>query len=786
MTQQETANSEMAVPAATASKMRSAGELFLISVVILFLELASIRWFPAQVLYLTFFTNMVLLACFLGMSLGALAAGNQHNYLNFTPLVLALAMLAASGVGLLRDRMEQVVEVGNQQSPQLIFFGTEYNKNLAPDRFVIPIEAVEGIFFFLSALAMVGPGQQLGRSLVRLPNRVQAYTINILGSVVGVGLFSVFSWLQLSPGWWFLLVVLGLGYFLFVLPIGVWQMVRGMLLAAIVVLAAATGLMMGPDQEEFWSPYYRIDFNHQDSQIVVNLLAHQQMTSRNSSYVAYSIPYLLNRDSGRKPFDNVMIIGAGSGNDVSRALQWGAKHIDAVEIDPVIRAIGEKYHPDQPYSETDRVTPRQADGRNFLRSTDQTYNLIVYALVDSLVLHSSHSNIRLESFLFTKEAFEDVKRRLEPDGLFVVYNFFRQGWLVARLEKTLAEVFGAEPLVFVLPYRPLVEPDLNWAGFTLFVAGRAEALEPLRRAFASLGKAQPIYWIDLKRFLTNNPANGFETSPTDGEMQNWWPIGLAQVKQPEDDLKIATDDWPFLYLRKPMIPDLSVRGAAIMAGLALLLLAWFVPPRPAGASMPWRREVGQVARYWTTWRGANAGAWTFDGRMFVLGAGFMLVETKAVVHMALVFGSTWMVNSVVFLAVLVMILLANLYVLKFRPRQLWFYYLGLMAALLLNVVVPLDFFLGWSTATQMIASCVLVFAPVLFAGVIFAVSFSRTAEADRAFGFNIAGAMLGGLAEYSSMLLGFRYLLLVAVAFYGLSALWRSVPRKKTAAGAYF
>ena len=77
------------------------------------------------------------------------------------------------------------------------------------------------------------------------------------------------------------------------------------------------------------------------------------------------------------------------------------------------------------------------------------------------------------------------------------------------------------------------------------------------------------------------------------------------------------------------------------------------------------------------------------------------------------------------------------------------------------------------------ASCLLVFAPVLFSGVIFAVSFSRTAEADRAFGFNIAGAMLGGLAEYTSMLLGFRYLLLVALAFYGLSALWRSMPLSK-------
>ena len=58
---------------------------------------------------------------------------------------------------------------------------------------------------------------------------------------------------------------------------------------------------------------------------------------------------------------------------------------------------------------------------------------------------------------------------------------------------------------------------------------------------------------------------------------------------------------------------------------------------------------------------------------------------------------------------------------------------------------------------------------------IFAVSFSRTREADRAFGFNIAGAMLGGLAEYSSMLMGFRNLELVALGFYFLSA-WARAP----------
>ena len=75
--------------------------------------------------------------------------------------------------------------------------------------------------------------------------------------------------------------------------------------------------------------------------------------------------------------------------------------------------------------------------------------------------------------------------------------------------------------------------------------------------------------------------------------------------------------------------------------------------------------------------------------MFFLGAGFMLLETKGVVHMALLFGSTWVVNSIVFFAILVMILLSNLFVLAFRPQRLWPYYVLLIVALVVNMVVPM-------------------------------------------------------------------------------------------------
>src|SRR5205814_7637394 len=113
-------------------------------------------------------------------------------------------------------------------------------------------------------------------------------------------------------------------------------------------------------------------------------------------------------------------------------------------------------------------------------------------------------------------------------------------------------------------------------------------------------------------------------------------------------------------------------------------------------------------------------------------------------------------------------------VLRATPKRLCAHYVGLLSTLALNGLIPLDFFLGLDRWLQVVGSCLLVFTPVLFAGVIFAVSFRESAEPDRALGANIAGAMVGGLAEYSSMLLGFQYLVLVALGFYALSAVMKS------------
>jgi SAM-dependent methyltransferase len=615
---------------------------------------------------------------------------------------------------------------------------------------MVPIEAVEGFFFLIVALILAGPGQELGRAFNRVPRRLEAYSLNILGSLAGIGLFAISSWREWPPVWWFVPIAVLIGYVLIARDArpgdaSRWKIVpwtAPWLAGAVVVATWTTGSVVQAStviREFLWSPYYRIDYTPPQGAIAVNLIGHQHMVSRGDPRRpahAYALPHLLQRDAGGSPFENVLVIGAGSGNDVSRALAWGARHVDAVEIDPGIQRIGAREHPDRPYHDP-RVTVHITDGRNFLRVSKTQYDLVVFALVDSLVLHSGYSNIRLESFMFTREALADVRAHLAPDGVFVMYNYFREGWIVGRLHQQLTDVFGSPPLVLTLPYVETIRSDTS-GGFTVLLSGN---VEPLRAAFAR----RPAYWLPAGESPSAATPNGFDAHPRPDDAARWVRFGLARVVAPPD-LPGATDDWPFLYLRKPMIPDLSLRGVVVMGAIALGLLLWV---RRSG-----QRRAGR-----------------FNGRMFFLGAGFMLIETKAVVHMALLFGSTWMVNTVVFAGVLVMILGANAFVVRVRPASLLPYYAGLMTALALNVAIPLDSLLGLQRGWQVACSSLLAFAPLLFAGVIFAVVFDRSDRPDQDFGANVAGAMVGGLAENASMLLGFQRLTFVVIAFYGLSAL---------------
>jgi hypothetical protein len=703
---------------AQAASKRAGYDLFLVGFLVMFLELACIRWFAAYVVFLQFFTNVALIACFLGMSCGCMASRQRRNWLEHFPLIALAAIVAALATTTLYLHWSGlVVDVGSQASPQEVFFGTEY-RNPDVARFTIPIEFIVALFFILIAFMFVGLGQTLGRAFDAYPNRVVGYTLNIGGSLVGIVGFSVASFLQAPPPIWFGICCAGIAYLLY--QTGDLTAPRG--LALLVILAAVAAPGSRGNAERHWSPYYEV-VRYPDGRITVNTIGHQGMVPFAVAGSEYSLIHLLQQHSGGAPFRDVLIIGAGSGNDIDHALRFGVHSIDAVEIDPVIQDIGFRNNPDRPYQDP-RVIPHLDDGRHFLRTTNKKYDLIVYALVDSLILHSGYANIRLESYLFTDQAFADVKNALKPNGTFVTYNFFRQGWIVERVAAMAESAFGCKPLVFSLPYQETLKSS-SPAGFTMIVSG---CNHQIRDAFDRHAE----FWMN-----TVPPANlnvdGFAVQPekmSSDQKKNWQKIAPTTLIRDRGPVRMATDNWPFLYLQGRLLPRLSIRSMILLGSLGMAMVYLFLPK--------------------------GSGPLQIQGRMFFLGAGFMLLETRAVVQLALLFGSTWLVNSLVFFTVLLLALVANLLVINWPPARLTWHYAGLFAFLLAGVLVPLNVFLSGGLLWRYVAPCVLPLGPMFFAGVIFARSFRDTSDPDQAFGSNIAGSVVGGLSESFSMLTGFR------------------------------
>ena len=730
-------------------------ELFVASFTLLFLELACIRWFGSMVIFLTFFTNLVLLACFLGMSVGCLATRSQRDFSRHTLTGLFVTMVLGWGTLLAYETFEGLnIDVGGQLTPQQIFFGTEYRAG-DPRCVTIPIEVIAGFFFVMIALPFIGLGQKLGRALEGVPNRLTAYSIDIAGSLSGIVLFGIASWLETPPLLWF---GLGAACVLY-LTRDSWVGHRRFLTAITTGGLLLTALMASLPQNgetTFWSPYYRINlkFTGNRRHIATNNIGHQTMTPVGEGGMAYCLPHLLQRDAQAPAFEDVLIIGAGSGNDVSGALLFGAKHIDAVEIDPVISRLGQRHHPDRPYDDP-RVTIINDDGRSYLKRTQKKYDLVVYALVDSLVLHSTYTSLRLESYLFTQEAMDDIRAHLKPGGMLAMYNYFRQGWVVARLAQMAERSFGRPALVISMPYCPVIHLHDNQQSklVTFLLCGNTQ---PIENAFARGQR----FWINQQP-QRNRSINGFGAKPV-AEDYPWYEIAPCRVdtswtaKGPDPAKFLPRDNWPFLYLQGPLIPRLNVRSMVLLGALSLLLLA---------VIGPWRKSA--------TPTGNQPIRLGFNGRMFFLGAGFMLLETKSVVHMALLYGSTWYVNSIVFAAVLVMILLANLSVHLLAPRRAIGWYAPLILALLVGMLIPMNVFLSLPGAAKTVASCAVTFAPIFFAGIIFATEFRDSRQPGLDFGWNVAGIALGGLCENFSLVLGFNHLLGVAIAFYLLSAILR-------------
>ena len=703
--------------------------LFLSSFLVLFLEIALIRWMPAYIRLLSYFSNFILLAAFLGCGIGCMLAGARRNLFLLFPLLLLVVVAAV-------DRLRLEVAV---PSATTIYFssGTADKVVAVESTMLLPLLfVVVALLFVTVAQRMARELEHVGRSDhlrqgVDRPAALRAYAINLLGSLAGVGAFALMSWLQVPPVAWFAVAFAAALPFLF-------ERRRLIAIVNIALLAAALVIVQRMERGSLWSPYYKINVSQDrdDTVVEVNNIFHQSMAPVDRKEYFYQWPYTALGDT----FDDILILGAGSGTDVAAALRHGAKHVDAVEIDPVILRLGKERHPDRPYDDP-RVTAIVDDARHFLATTTKRYDLVVFALIDSLTVQSSFSGVRLESYMFTEESFRAVRDHLKPRGLMVLYNYFREKWLVDRLANTVARVFEQEPRVHVHQERAYLAVML--AGPRL---DDAVTLPPPPARVMAYGQAQ-------------DPS-------------------APQPLHRDASIIPATDDWPFLYLRAPELP----RHYVAALGIVLLVSAFAVVAVGSGSSRTRRTADNAAARSVSPSSAAVASApspppsYVASGssrtlHFFFLGAGFMLLETKSIVQFALLWGSTWSSASLAIASVLVMALASAVVASRVEIRRSGPIAAALLGLIALNYLLPVGRVSFSSRLVESVFYGALVFSPVFFAGLLFSRSFRRSSSAAADFGANLFGAMIGGIAEYLSLVAGYRFLLILVAGCYLLAVL---------------
>jgi len=647
------------------------------SFLMLFVELALIRWVTANNVYVTKATNFVLLASFLGIGIGFLNARTRRDYLRWTPVTLLLLVSFVLAYPV-------ILQTLNGPHP---FQGL----NGAP---ALPQPLSLGVVFVLVTAVMAGVGQGTARLFVQF-RPLQAYRYDILGSLAGIAAFTGLSFLDQPPGTWGCIACAGL--LVLIAPrIRWWQVLAVAGVATLLLLESVV-----PAQE--WSPYNKLSYNRTHGPtgalyVSANNIPYQAARSlalMHRQKAFYFYPY---RHVTKASLGNVLIIGSGTGNDAAVALSEGARHVDTVEIDPLLVRLG-NMHPNHPYS-SPRLTAHIDDGRAYLQDTSKHYNLILFALPDSLTALAGQSGIRLESYLLTLQSLQAVRAHLAPGGTFAMYNYYAS-FLESRYASTIEDAFGRTPCAEVGP--PL--------------GGRRLAV------------------------LTVHPGG---------------PVPNCASFYHGNRISAATDDHPFPYLPGNDIPKQYLwMIAAIFAGALLLV-------RVGGGKFSEMRSYVDLA---------------------FMGAAFLLLETKNIVQFALLFGTTWLVNSLVFAGVLVAVYLAVETARWLRLPPPWVLYCALIASLALTWAIPQESLVGLPIVARFLAGSALAFAPIYLANLIFAQRFSGVETAGAAFAANLLGAMVGGVLEYVALITGYRFLLIVVGVLYGLAFVTSRFLTRRSAGG---
>jgi hypothetical protein len=396
------------------------------------------------------------------------------------------------------------------------------------------------------------------------------------------------------------------------------------------------------------------------------------------------------------------------------ALRYGAAEVTAVELDPVFIALGRVLSPHRPFMDP-RVRVEVNDARAFFHETREKYDLVVIGFLDSQYHLSHMTNIRTENFVYTYESIRRTKELLTPGGILQLNYNAPKSEMRERLFSILLKVYGEELVVFA-PSEPV-------SGNISFLAG------PGVRGLVS-GPGQG----------GDGGEGGEGSAEAVRKIEEELPalrVASFGTTDIETDEEYPTDDWPFLYLSAKKVPR---EYWSMLLAIPLISIVFIRTVARSGAGL--------------------------SPKFFLLGLGFMCLETKSITSFALLFGSTVTVVSIVIASILAAILVANLLIHTFAIKTLAPWYVLTFITLAALYFLPLDMFLGLGWWTKFVVSALIIAAPMFLAAIIFGVSFARSGAMGVDLGSNIFGAITGGMFEYASMAYGFNSLYVISFIAY--------------------
>ncbi len=678
---------------------------------ILTLELALIRWTSGQIRVFAYFNNLVLIGVFLGMGIG-IALGRRLSGLvhGVFPLLFILS------IPLVFSKNLHLMHMPFPDKAILLWGGELFSGQALPYIFNISIFI---LLFCLIVGVFICAASPIGFLFSKIPP-LRAYSANIVGSLLGVVMFTSITFLNAPPPlWlfvgglpfiWFSRKITSVVFFISILVLS-WYSVNGAVFSPynrIDIHTSADGTELHVNRDFF---QYMLDFSQEN--LSRNNLSAEERELLLYDRRAYDISFVINDERKR-----ALIVGAGTGNDVQAALRNGYEEVWSVDIDETIMDLGKTLHPEKPYNNP-RVVPIVNDARAFFNQYDgKPFDVICYGFLDSHAMFSSMSTLRLDNYVYTTEGVRAAWNHVSPNGhMSITFSIFAGKWIADRLYWLIWQATGREP-VFMFH-------GMNY-GMTFLVAPDMNRLH--------LERLAPYPGLD---------TNFFKASPND------WPdiyydrlVQVAQKTTPlaQQSVKIPHDDWPFLYIKPGQFPWGYIIVLALVLGLAFMAIPFVF--------------------------GLTSLTSRFDSVLFFMGAAFLLIETRGVTSLSLLFGSTWMVNSSIFTGVLVMILLANLFVERVRLKNPLPWFLCLFFSVVLLWAFNNINLISLPLIVRGVAGGLMNALPVGFGGIIVSIVLSRSKNPTASLGSNLLGSVVGGCSEYLSMCFGLKALLVLAFGFY--------------------